>query len=84
MKMIWKQKEVLFHQIQRRTAAASVETPTVGQDHCSMSQSFLDCSGTAMEILTPHQIFCLGAVHKLRYAIGVGGWSAKYNHRKFH
>ena len=26
--------------------------------------------------------FC-GAVHKLRYAIEVGGWSAKYNHCKF-
>ena len=24
----------------------------------------------------------LGAVHKLRYTIEVGGWSAKYNHCK--
>ena len=26
----------------------------------------------------------LGAVYKLRYAVEVGGWSAKYNHCKFY
>ena len=25
-------------------------------------------------------VLCLGAVHKLRYAIEVGGWLVKYNH----
>ena len=33
-------------------------------------------------IYSPNTFF--GAVHKLRYAIEVGGWSAKYNHTKFH